>query len=251
MSEGGGRGKSTMSEGRGRMGAMSNLDAIDADSVLWSARAEARAGRPVVVLLHGYGSDERDLFGLVPHLPDEFVYVAVRAPLTPPWPAPGYSWYPIEGLDGRSGESVTAGAEKLLAWLDEQDIGDVGVLGFSQGGAIALQSMRLRPERFAFAINLSGYAAAGELPTDAALAKRRPPVFWGRGTHDEVIPAPLIEHTTAWLPGVVDLSGRVYTGLGHAVSQEEMIDLGVFLRKRLDDIRDAGTAAEVPEPSAE
>lgn len=229
---------------------MSNPALIDPESVLWSAPADARAGRPVVVLLHGYGSDERDLFGLVPHLPDEYVYVAVRAPLAPPWPAPGYSWYPIEGLDGRSGESVTAGAETLLSWLDTQGITDVGVLGFSQGGAVALQSLRLRPERFAFAINLSGYVAAGDLPTDAALAEQRPPVFWGRGTHDQVIPPHLIDHTTAWLPNVVELSGRVYAGLGHAVSQEELIDLGVFLRKRLDDFVSAETAAQVPGPSA-
>ncbi len=230
---------------------MSNLDAIDADSVLWSAPAENRAGRPVVVLLHGYGSNEHDLFGLVPHLPDEFVYVAVRAPLTPPWPAPGYSWYPIEGLDGRSGEHVTAGAQTLLAWLDKQNIDDIGLLGFSQGGAIALQALRLRPERIAFAVNLSGYAAAGGLPTDAELATLRPPVFWGRGTHDEVIPQPLIEHTTAWLPSVVELSGRVYSGLGHAVSQEELIDLSVFLRKRLDDVLDAAAQSADPEPSSE
>lgn len=228
---------------------MSNLPAIDPDSVLFSAPESARAGRPVVLLLHGYGSDERDLFGLVPHLPDEFVYVAVRAPLTPPWPAPGYSWYPIEGLDGRSGEHVTSGAEALLTWLDTQNFANVGVLGFSQGGAIALQTLRLRPQSIDFAINLSGYLAAGELPTDAELAALRPPVFWGRGTHDQVIPPHLIEHTTASLPTLVELSGRVYTGLGHAVSPEELLDITVFLRKRLDNLANAAT--EVPEPAAD
>lgn len=232
---------------------MSNSDPIDVDSVLWSAPADARDGRPIVVLLHGYGSDERDLFSLVPMLPDEFVYVAVRAPLAPPWPAPGYSWYPIEGLNARTGESVTAGAEALLAWLDTQEIGDVGLLGFSQGAAVAIQALRLRPQRFAFAVNLSGYAAGGELPTDAELAARRPPVFWGRGTNDTVIFPQLIEHTTAWLPGVVELSGRVYTGLGHAVSQDEIVDVGVFLRKCLEDLRQpAATDVQSPDgPSAD
>lgn len=205
------------------------------DAVLWSTPEHESDPRPTIVLLHGYGSDERDLFGLVPHLPEEFIYAAVRAPLTPPWPAPGFSWYPIEGLDGRSGEHVTAGAQTLLDWLDTQNLTSVGLLGFSQGGAISLQALRLAPERFDFAVNLSGYVAAGDLPGDAGLREQKPPVFWGRGSHDEVIPEPLIAHTIEWLPGYTELSGRVYTGLGHAVSQEELTDLTVFLRKRLEE----------------
>ena len=57
---------------------------LDPASVLWSAEPEERAGRPALVLLHGYGADERDLFGLVPYLPAEFVIAAPRAPLAPP-----------------------------------------------------------------------------------------------------------------------------------------------------------------------
>ena len=56
---------------------MSPHEPLDSDVVLWSAEPAERAGRPLVVLLHGYGADERDLFALAPHLPDEFV-VAVR-----------------------------------------------------------------------------------------------------------------------------------------------------------------------------
>ena len=117
----------------------------------------------------------------------------------------------------------------------------VGLLGFSQGAAVALQAMRLRPERFAFAVNLSGYATPGELPGDAALAERRPPVFWGRGTSDDVIPPVLVEHTVTWLPEHMDLSGRVYPGLTHSVSEPELDDVRVFLEKRLADL-----AAEKP-----
>ena len=68
------------------------------------------ASGPLLVLLHGYGADERDLFGLAPYLPPEYVVASVRAPLTPPFPAPGYSWYPIEGLDGRDPVHVTDAA---------------------------------------------------------------------------------------------------------------------------------------------
>lgn len=209
---------------------------IDDDAVIWSAPAAERAGRPVLVLLHGYGSDERDLFALAPHLPGEFVVASVRAPLTPPFPAPGWSWFPIEGLhDAAGAASVTASAQAVLDWLDRTvDAGvPVGLLGFSQGSAIALQALRLRPERFAFVVNLAGYVDPRPLPSDAALAAIRPPVFWGRGARDEVIPADRIAHTTEWLPGFVELSGRVYPGLTHSVSQDELDDVRAFLDRRL------------------
>lgn len=211
---------------------------LDRDVVRWSAARDERAGRPLLVLLHGYGADEGDLFGLVPYLPAEFVFAAVRAPLAPPWPAPGYSWYPIEGLEGRSPERTTAAASRLIHWLDEiaPAPAPVGLLGFSQGGAVALQSMRLEPQRFDFAVVLSGYATPGELPRDAELAELQPPVFWGRGTNDDVIPAPLVAHTTEWLPGHAELSGRVYPGLTHSVSEQELADVRVFLDKRLEDL---------------
>ncbi|WP_159500146.1 alpha/beta hydrolase [Microbacterium sp. 18062] len=212
---------------------MNLTDALADDVVLWSAGSPA--GKPLLVLLHGYGSDERDLFGLVPHLPDTFAYAAVRAPLAPSWPAPGYSWYPIEGLDGRDPQRVTDAAERLAEWIDARtEAPAVALLGFSQGGAVALQALRLHPERFAFAVNLSGYAAPGVLPGDTVLAERRPPVFWGRGSHDEVIPEPLVTRTVEWLPAHADLSGRVYPGLAHSVSAEELADVRQFLEKQLD-----------------
>lgn len=224
---------------------MSELPTIDDAAVLWSAPPEERAGRPLLVLLHGYGSHEGDLFALVPYLPAEFVVAAVRAPLAPPFPTPGWSWFPIEGLHARDGASATAAARALIAWLDETagsaaSPASIGLLGFSQGGVIALQALRLQPERFAFAVNLAGFVADGELPGDAELADIRPPVFWGRGARDEVIPAERIAHTTQWLPGYVELSGRVYPGLTHSVSQEELDDVRAFLLKQLE------TGAEVP-----
>ena len=207
---------------------------LDADAVLWSVPPEERAGRPLLVLLHGYGSHEEDLFGLASFLPEEFVIAAVRAPLSPPFPAPGWSWVPIEGLHARRGEAVTAATERLLTWLDEQtDAPTIGLLGFSQGAVIALQALRLQPTRFAFAVALAGFVADEPVPTDAALAAVRPPVFWGRGARDEVIPEERIAHTSQWLPGHVDLSGRVYPGLAHSVSQDELDDVVLFLRQRL------------------
>ncbi len=217
---------------------MSTHAPLDADAVLWSAAAGDREGRPLLVLLHGYGADEHDLFGLVPYLPPEFAVAAVRAPLAPPFPAPGYSWYPIENLEDRDPAHTTAAATRLIEWTDAAASAhsSIGLLGFSQGAAVSLQAMRLEPARFAFAVNLSGYVTPGALPRDAELAARRPPVFWGRGTNDDVIPGFLVDHTTEWLPGHVDLSGRLYPGLTHSVSEQELADVRTFLDKQLADL---------------
>jgi phospholipase/carboxylesterase len=138
-------------------------------------------------------------------------------------------------LEGRDGSHVTAAAEAVIAWVDAHAAGaaSVGLLGFSQGGAVSLQAMRIDPRRFAYAVNLSGYATPGELPGDTELAALRPPVFWGRGTNDDVIPEFVVAHTTQWLPVHAELSGRVYQGLTHSVSEQEIADVAVFLDKQL------------------
>nr|WP_314841033.1 alpha/beta fold hydrolase [uncultured Microbacterium sp.] len=212
---------------------MSEELTIDGALTRWSITD--RAGLPLVVLLHGYGADEHDLFGLVPYLPEGVAVASVAAPLAPPWPMPGRSWYPIEGLDGRRPEAVTAAAHAFLRWLDDAaaDSPSVALLGFSQGAAVALQALRLAPERFGALVALSGYASPGDLPGDAQLAELRPHVFWGRGTHDDVIPPALVAHTAQWLPEHSELSGRVYTGLTHSISEEELGDVRIFLAKWL------------------
>lgn len=197
-----------------------------------------RDNRPLVVLLHGYGADEHDLFGLVPHLPDGVAVASLAAPLTPPWPTPGRSWYPIEDLTSRSPDPTTAAARALLSWLDAaaSTASSVALLGFSQGAAVSLQALRLAPERFDAVVALSGYTTPGDLPRDEELRELRPAVFWGRGTNDDVIPPDLIAHTAAWLPEHADLSGRVYQGLTHSISEDELFDVRVFLDKWLEQI---------------
>lgn len=220
---------------------MSAHPSLDPSVVRWSVPAHERGDRPVLLLLHGYGSDEHDLFGLVPSLPPAFVVASVRAPLAPPWPMPGASWYPIEGLDGRDPDAVTLAARALLSWIQDA-VGEapVGLLGFSQGGAVALQTLRAAPDAVSFAVVLAGYAAGGELPGDIVLAERRPPVFWGRGAADDVIPPALVDATAQWLPVHSELSGRVYPGLTHSISQDELDDVRAFLDARLAE-RDAAS----------
>ena len=207
---------------------MTGMQLIDPSAIIWSAPEAERAGRPLLVLLHGFGSHEGDLFGLAPHLPLQPVIASVRAPLRA---GPGYAWY---GLDGATPESRSEGADAaargLLQWLDGVQASSVGLLGFSQGGAMSIHLLRHAPERFAFAVSLAGFVVPGDAPADARLATLAPPVFWGRGTLDSVIPPAFVAQTQSWLPQHSTLTERIYEGLGHSVSEAELADVLTFLR---------------------
>ncbi|BDZ55460.1 alpha/beta hydrolase [Agromyces marinus] len=208
---------------------------IDDEAVLWSASPADRAGRPLLVLLHGYNSHEGDLFGLTPYLPLEPAVASLRAPIPTGY---GHAWFP---LLAQGAEFAMAGAEEataaVLDWLDRAvpEGTPVGLLGFSQGGAIALELLRHAPERFAFAVSLAGFSLPGERPGDRRLAELAPPAFWGRGTLDEVIPAASVARTQEWLPAHTTLDQRVYEGLGHSVSDRELGDVRAFLAGRYAD----------------
>lgn len=208
---------------------------IDHDAVLWSATGEDQDDRSLLIVMHGYGSNEADLFGLAPYLPLEPVIASLRAPLIAPWPVDGYSWYPIDSPGQPDESGVDLAAEAVLEWLDSlpNQPSTIGLLGFSQGGAMAMQLLRHAPERFAYAVNLSGYVPPGVVPGDAVLAERRPPVFWGRGTHDQVIPLSAVTRTVDWLPEHSKLAGRIYEGLDHSISQQELADIRAFIERQL------------------
>jgi phospholipase/carboxylesterase len=221
------------------------VESLDRAAVLWSAGPADRGDRPLLLILHGYGSHEGDLFSLAPHLPLKPVIAALRAPL----PAgPGWAWFPIGAAGAAvnpgapSADALAAAASGVLAWLDAlpERPTSVGLLGFSQGGAMALQLLRQAPDRFAFAVALSGFVGRDQHPGDARLAELRLPVFWGRGTADPVIPQDAIDRTQVWLPGNSTLTERIYEGMGHSISQAELGEIVDFLRERYADR--AGTA---------
>ena len=205
---------------------------IDASAVVWSAPEHERAGRPLLVLLHGYGSHEGDLFSLSPALPLGPVVASLRAPLQA---GPGNAWFPLtfETPIDEHATNADAAARAILDWLDTTQSISIGLLGFSQGGAVALQLLRLAPTRFDYAVMLSGFVVGGTHDGDAALAQSKPPVFWGRGTADPVIPAYAIETTEQWLPSHSTPTTRIYEGVAHGISNAELRDLSTFIGEQL------------------
>jgi len=203
---------------------------LDTSAILWSAPERDRADRPLLVLLHGYGSHEGDLFGMSPGLPLDPVVASLRAPIPENG---GWAWW--GSADSNSGnppaEVIDRAADAVIEWLDSLEFTRVSLLGFSQGAALALQLLRHAPNRFTAAVSIAGMVASAEHPGDAELAVIKPPVFWGRGTEDRAIPAEAVEHTAEWLPRHADATIRIYEDLGHSISTPELMDFVTFLRE--------------------
>lgn len=205
---------------------------LDPDAVLWSAEPADREGRPLLVVMHGLRSDERDLFSLAPELPAEYVIASLRAPITEP---PGYAWWTVGVPGDPDPEEVDRSAAAVLRWLDALPFTPtlVGLMGFSQGGAMSTHLLRRDPARFAFAVNIAGFLIGGEQDGDAALAIRRPPVLWVRGGADPLFSPELVARTGPWMERCATADVRVYPGVGHSISREELDDIAAFLRDRL------------------
>lgn len=218
--------------------------AIDSTAVRWSVPrdevARALTERPLLLMMHGFGSHEGDLFPLAQYLPDSFVVASLRAPNRQ---GPGFAWFalapdPVTGSLRRDLNEVAKATKELISWIDEleREVGqslDISLLGFSQGGVMVTQLLRYQPTRFTAAVLLAGFALNNPSPEtvgqDAVLAEVSPPVFWGRDPDDPVISPDLIEYTRRWLPEHSDLTTMLYTQVGHGISMEEIEDVSEFL----------------------
>ncbi len=203
--------------------------------VLWSRPEAERGGTPLLVIFHGYGADEADLFSLAAQLPAEITVASVRAPLQA---GPGYSWFPLNNDLGYSVASVTATAVHVEKWLDSVrgEHSSVSLLGFSQGMGIATTLLRHRPADYAAVVGLSGFvvdAAGDPFFDDAAVAALKPDIFWGRDQADPVIPETAIEATNTWMHGHVKLTKVLYTGIGHGINAQEIAHVGEFLQYKV------------------
>ena len=191
------------------------------------------AGAPVKVLfLHGFGADEQDLPGLAPALGLDLPWASLRAPLDV---GSGAAWFAVTTPGSPDPEVVEAATGTIWDWVDANlDPGTrVVPIGFSQGGLMATQLLRTRPERVLAPVVLAGFVLGAPQPADDTLADDRPPVFWGRGADDRVIAAPAVARTESWLPLHTSLTARVYPGLSHGISGPEVADVRDFLVEQL------------------
>jgi phospholipase/carboxylesterase len=193
---------------------------------------------PLIVLLHGRGSDKHDLMGLQPHLPAEAVVVTPRAPFSGTrWGyGPGWAWYRFLGRDRPEPESFEESQRELDAFLDalpgELPVtpGPLVLGGFSQGGTMSLAYALRNPGRVPLVLNFSGFLAdhPSVRPTEGSVAGTR--FFWGHGTRDPSIPFELAtEGREALLAAGADLEARDYP-IGHGIAPEELRDAVAWIR---------------------
>ena len=200
-------------------------------------------GAPLLVLLHGYGSDEEDLMGLAPALDPRFHVVSARAPMR--LAEGGFAWFPLAmtegGLEVSFQEAEAARGEmcELLAGLQQQydASGRTLLLGFSQGAGMALYSGFRIPETIAGIAFLSGLCLPEMVPEGAASNSLNDmPVFMSHGRSDPLIPIARGRESRDML---ADLPLRIIFNeyaMGHEINAECLRDLQEWLRHRADDL---------------
>lgn len=200
------------------------------ENLLWSRPEQERAGTPLLLMLHGYGSDGTRMGELFKQLPDGFTCVAPRAPLDI---SGDYGWFLLDYFLSNDFAEVVSAATAVLSWLDtvmaKYTFSSVSLLGFSQGMAMATTLMRLRPEMFTAGVGLSGFVLHNELLATLEPLTTRIPFYWAHDPADLVINPDATAFTAGWLAANTDLSDAVYDGLGHTISAVEMSDVAAFL----------------------
>ena len=193
---------------------------------------------PVIVLLHGRGSDERDLFPLGRMLHPDATTVSVRAPFAAaPWGyGPGYAWYRFLGGTTPESASFEEGQHALRTFMAAlpAHLGrtDPTVLlgGFSQGGTSSLAYMMRDPGQVRGVLVFSGFLA--DHPSVAVTAERvaGTPIFWGHGTADPAIPFSVAEAGWQALRSAgATLETHTYRGMSHTISEEELRDAATWV----------------------
>lgn len=188
---------------------------------------------PVLVLLHGRGSDERDLFPIGRELHSDATIVSLRAPFeAAPWGyGPGWAWYRFVGGTTPEPDSFIAGQQALDGFFQElparlgRDVaaGDLILGGFSQGGTSSLAYALRHPGAVRGVLVFSGFLATH--PSVEATPERvgTTPIWWGHGTADAAIPYADAEVGQRALRAAgANLTAVSYPGMGHSISLPEL-----------------------------
>ncbi len=212
-------------------------------------RLEPRSGaaRKLVVFLHGYGADGKDLIEIgrawQQFLPDA-AFVSPHAP-EPCAGAPiGRQWFPLTFRDpDERWRGVNAAAPALNRFLDAElarrklPASALALVGFSQGTMMALHTGLRRATAPAAIVGYSGlFVLPNNAEPDAVAAeiKSRPPVLLVHGDQDDLIPVEALFHATQALAALeVPTEFHISAGIGHGIDQEGLRHGGEFLARRL------------------
>lgn len=196
-----------------------------------SSGAPIAKARAVVVMLHGRGGTADDILALA----DLFAHsdLGYLAPQ-----APGGSWYPYSFLAPleRNEPALSAALttiDGIVGGLKQEGVASerVFLLGFSQGGCLALEYVARHARPYAGVIGLSaGLIGPEGTPRHYQGSLAGSPIFLGCGDSDGHIPLARVRESTRVLRALgAEVSERIYPGMGHTINDDEITEVRKLL----------------------
>ncbi len=199
---------------------------------------------PVLIMLHGYGSNEADLFDLSPGLDGRFLIFSLRAPNVVS--AEGFAWYKMDFLADQkfryNYNDVKDSRQKILSFISNAcraygaDSTQVYLLGFSQGAIMSYDLAFSAPSKISGIIALSGRMLE-ETKSVKADSKKLAGVkcFIAHGNLDNVIKINDAESANTFLKSknVKDVTFNKYV-MAHAITGTELDDIKRWLSSAAD-----------------
>jgi phospholipase/carboxylesterase len=195
---------------------------------------------PLILLLHGYGSNEKDLFSFATELPEEYYVISARAPYDLQYES--YAWYAInfDADQNKFSDHVQAMQSRDLVanFIDELtqnypiDTNAVALLGFSQGTILSYAVALSYPEKVQRVVALSGYLneeiiAENYKSNDFSNLQ----MFVSHGSQDQVIPVSWAKKAPEILNGLHIPNVYKEYAVGHGVAPQNFADLKNWLEK--------------------
>ncbi|MFV8282327.1 alpha/beta hydrolase [Christiangramia marina] len=197
---------------------------------------------PAVILLHGYGSDENDLFSFAEEMPEELFIISAKAPYSmQPY---GNAWYAIhfDNENGKFSDDIQAikSRDMIATFIDQVienypvDASKINLLGFSQGSILSYAVALTYPEKIDNVIALSGYINKEIFGRDYLKNDLSQLSFYcSHGSADQVIPVDWARRTKPFLENLgVDFTYSEFP-VGHGVAPQNFFELKEWLQKRL------------------
>ena len=197
---------------------------------------------PLLIMCHGYGSDENDLFSFASELPEELFIVSVRAPYQlQPY---GNAWYAIH-FDAPQGkwsddEQAKTSRDLISKFIDEAcekypvDATNVTLLGFSQGTILSLATTLTYPEKVKNVVALSGYIYPNILPEDIATKDySHLNIYCSHGSVDQVIPVDWARKTAPFLEQLHIKHQYSEFPVGHGVAPQNFYEFKDWLKTKI------------------
>ncbi|NUN69212.1 MAG: dienelactone hydrolase family protein [Bacteroidetes bacterium] len=190
-----------------------------------------RAPRTALIMLHGRGADEHDLFGLRQYLDPQLEIHSLRAPFEYEWG--GYAWFDLFEDGTVDMDGFRSSQEAILSYIRGVDAERLFLLGFSMGAIMSYAVALTQPGLCRGIAALSGFAPQ-QLEPDYRLQEiGNLHIFISHGIHDPVIPVAEARRTHSLFDASnAQVTYREYP-MAHQIDQQCLADLGAWLQQRL------------------